>query len=209
MFVLICLFIGLVNGSLDTSPSSKPYGVCQQVKPVNPYWCNKGPLQSHPLLKPKMKYGRQTVFSGPLGIHKGWCGNYLQGSNSTGMIALSTKYLKENRSTYCGKCVCIQILAVDETSNKYPPKDANKYFGKILKAKVYDQCPECEDDHIDILADRPYSYAPTSTDNPKSKYFNSLPGPRIMSSSMAYGVGVWKVQWNFIDCAKSCDVFFR
>ena len=61
------------------------------------------------------------------------------------------------KSPYCGKCMCIRINGADPTSNQYPPAAAKKYYGKVFKGVVMDLCPECEQDHIDILTDKPYT----------------------------------------------------
>ena len=160
-----------------------------------------------------MKYGRQSLFSGPVGVNRGWCGKVLEGSHDFAGVALSTKYIplhaNSPNSQYCGSCLCVQLLATDETTNKYPPMAAKKYYGKIFKGRVVDACSECEDDHIDVLTDRPFSYAPVNKFNPKAKYYNSIPGPRLVPVNLAYGVGVWKVQWNFVDCNTNCNTFFR
>jgi hypothetical protein len=105
--------------------------------------------------------------------------------------------------------MCIRVIGTDETSNKWPTPKAKKYFGTIVKGKVMDACSECEDDHIDIMADRPYTNALVNSWNPKARYYNSLPGARAIPVDIVYSVGVWKAQWNFVDCKVDCKKFFE
>lgn len=53
-------------------------------------------------------------------------------------------------------------------------------FALFPPLQVGDRCGECEDDHIDILMDRPVSYAPWSPSSPgennHAQYVNALPG---------------------------------
>ena len=216
------IFVGLSSvrplsvGALDHSASIKPYGLCHKVDSYmvkHSSWCTKGKIEPAHLQKPhSMKYGRQTIFPGPVGLQKGWCGSILQGSKEYVPIAISTKYIRVHDvspdSSYCGKYVCVQVLGTDETSNKYPPSAAKKYYGKVFKGRIADMCSECDDDHIDVLADRPYTYAVINKSNPKASHYNSIQGPRLMPTSVAYGVGVWKAQWNFVDASTDCTTFF-
>jgi len=214
--VSLLLFSTSFSGALDTLPSTKPYGICKKIDAQaseHSQWCKKGPLRPVPSLKRNAKFGRQTIFSGPLGIQRGWCGKVLEGSANSVPVAISTKYIPSNGrspdSPYCGACICVQVVGTDETSNPHPTPEARKYFGRVFKGKVLDSCVECDDDHIDVLSDRPYTYAPTNKDNPKAAHYNSLPGPRAIPSRIAYSVGIWKVQWNFASCSTNCEAFFR
>ena len=203
----------LVYG-INTSPSVKPYGLCRHISPdmKNSFWCNNGPIKGQPS-KITNKYGRQTIYPGPLGIQKGWCGKMLKGSNDTAAVAISTKYVpihtQSPLSPYCGKCLCFRVVGADESTNPNYPLAAKRYFGKVFKGKVMDLCPECEDDHIDILADRPYTSATINKANPLATNFNKIPGPRGIPNQMVYSVGIWKVEWNFASCSQSCDQFFK
>jgi hypothetical protein len=217
MKIVIAILLSFASVSAhDTRPSAEPYGSCDAVDrrvQETGHWCKKPPFKESPLHdRKRFKYGRQTTFTGPLGIHKGWCQEPLKGSEHFAAVAISTKYIpmrtESPHSPYCGACVCVQVVGTDETTNPYPPANASHYFGTIIKGKVIDLCPECGDDQIDILADRPYTYAPTTPDNPKASAFNSVKGRRAIPTDTVFGVGIWKVQWNFVGCAASCDRVF-
>jgi hypothetical protein len=202
-------------GIIDTSRSLPPYGLCKKIAPEiikKSNWCKKGRIYGAPR-KPSLKYGRQTVFSGPVGKNKGWCGKILEGSNDFAAVAISTKYMNLHGnspySQYCGKCMCIRVVGHDETSNKYPPAAAKKYHGTVIKGVVRDMCSECDDDHIDILADRPYTQAPIDKWNPLAKKYNAKPGIRKIPSNIVYSVGVWKTEWNFVNCNTNCATYFK
>jgi len=129
------------------------------------------------------------MYPGPIG-HQGWCGKPLHGAADIAAVAISTKYIAAHGqspySDYCGKCMCITINDVDKTSNNQVNVDYSPYVGKTFKGRVMDQCPECEDDHIDILVDRPYT--------------------NIVPESIMFSVGVWTTEWRFIDCQETCDM---
>lgn len=190
------------------------YGTCadvdQHVKDMS-HWCHKGALVGRPVDASK-KYGRQTVFSGPVGMQKGWCGELLMGSPDWAAVAVSTKYIglhtESPKSPSCGRCMCIRIAGVDETSNAHPPGESERFFGRTLKGRVVDRCAECEDDHIDILADMPYSTAVEDEWNPRGADANARAGPRVMTAAQAYTAGVWKVEWDFAPCEADCSQFF-
>jgi hypothetical protein len=210
----LALGVGTSNAALDTSGSTVPYGKCKKIAKdmfAKSHWCSRPALTGKPS-RPGLKYGRQSIFSGPVGKQQGWCGKILRGSNTTAVIAISSKYLPLHgvspNSQYCGKCMCVRVRGPDETTNPHYPKVATKYAGKIFKGIVHDMCPECEDDHIDVLADRPYTQSPQDRWNPNAKMHNAIPGPRIIPHNVAYGVGIWKVEWNFVPCATNCQKFF-
>jgi hypothetical protein len=86
-------------------------------------------------------------------------------------------------------------------------------FCLLGHVQVGDRCGECEDEHIDVLLDRPFAYAPYSPDNAaentNAKYANSLPGPRGFANpwSMRGGstfspeaVGTWVSDWQWVPC---------
>jgi len=151
--------------------------------------------------------------------HKGACAVDLAGSNETAVVAVSTKYLKTSQGGWadekgaCGQCMCVHMRGVD---NKYNPGvkfyAAKQHFGLTFLGKVADRCGECEDEHIDVLLDRPLSYAPYDPASPKENanavYANSLPGPRGFGrpGAMRAGdqspetVGTWVADWNFVPC---------
>lgn len=104
--------------------------------------------------------------------------------------------------------MCIRIDGVDETTNPYPPPGYERFNGKTFKGRVMDLCPECEDDHIDILGDAPYSTALEDAWNPRASEANAKEGPRLMSAEEAYTAGVWKVEWDFASCETDCSTFF-
>ena len=75
-----------------------------------------------------------------------------------------------------------------------------------------DRCSECDDDHIDILQDRPFSFAPFNPaadgDNHNAPYVNAKDGLRGFSdpSIMRGGAeapetaGAWTTLWQFVPC---------
>jgi len=196
--------------------SGPPYGVCRDIHDEAKqfsHWCRRGGIPGEPS-RPDLNYGRQTIFNGPVGMQKGWCGQILHGTPDYAAVAVSTKYIdlkgESPHSPTCEKCMCIRIRGADETSNPYPDPNANAVYGKILKGKVLDRCAECEDDHIDILADIPYTDAPVNEWNPKASEANAVQGDRAMTSQMAYSVGVWTAEWQFVDdCNVDCNAFFQ
>jgi len=196
--------------------SGPPYGVCRDIHEEAKqfsHWCHRGEIPGGPS-RADLNYGRQTIFTGPVGVQKGWCGQILQGTPDYAAVAVSTKYIDlKGESPYsptCEKCMCIRIKGADGTSNPYPDPAASAVYGKILKGKVLDRCSECEDDHIDILADIPYTDAPVNEWNPKASEANAVQGDRAMTSQMAYSVGVWTTEWQFVDdCNVDCNAFFQ
>ena len=196
--------------------SGPPHGQCKDIHEEAKQfssWCRRGPIKGEPS-SPHLNYGRQTIFSGPVGVQKGWCGKTLQGTPDYAAIAVSTKYIDlKGESPYspaCEKCMCIRITGTDETSNPYPDPAASASYGKIMKGKVLDLCPECEDEHIDILADIPYSDSPVNEWNPKASEANGVQGNRLMTSQMAYSVGIWTAEWQFVDdCNVDCNSVFQ
>ncbi len=93
-----------------------------------------------------------------------------------------------------------------------------QYKGYAFLARVADRCGECEDDHVDVLMDRPFAYAPYfpssnggTPGNPNAPIVNRLSGPRIFGDPQAvrggktspYGPGVWTVDWQWASCTSS------
>lgn len=195
---------------IDTSPSKRPYGVCKEVDEIHirtSHWCNKGELNGKPSNN-LLKYGRQTLFHNPSKDHKSWCGWRLESKNGTVGVALSTKYIRMQRdispnSPYCGRCLCARIVGTDNTSNPNAPKEASRYFGRAFRGRVVDSCPECSDDHIDVLAHFPYV-----SKNNENKTLGKTKHPNI-PINMAYTVGIWLVEWQFVsDCRVDCQSYF-
>ena len=143
----------------------------------------------------------------------------LEGTNDTAIVAVSTKYLKTSQHGWvddhgsCGKCMCIHVRGVD---NEYNPGAkyyaAKQYFGLTFLGKVGDRCGECEDEHIDVLLDRPLAYAPydpaAPRENANAVYANSKPGPRGFSDPKAMRggdfapetAGTWVADWQWVPC---------
>jgi hypothetical protein len=77
---------------------------------------------------------------------------------------------------------------------------------------VADRCSECPDDQIDILQDRPFSWAPfdpkAPKNNPNAIFVNAKDGLRGFSEPDAMrgtghspeSVGTWTVNWQFVPC---------
>jgi hypothetical protein len=143
---------------VDQSPSNpSEYGKCtsaldDHVADSGSNWCKFNDLGYWPagpsrLAKKCMKFGRMTVYRGPVygsqPTHKGACNVDLAGSNDTAVVAVSTKYLKTAQHGWaedkgsCGQCMCVHIRGVDD---KYNPGvdfyEAKKYFGLTFLAKV-------------------------------------------------------------------------
>lgn len=78
--------------------------------------------------------------------------------------------------------------------------------------QVGDRCSECPDDSIDILMDRPFSYAPFNprrkADNTYAPYVNGKDGLRGFSDPnwirdnqfSPESVGTWTADWQFVPC---------
>lgn len=79
--------------------------------------------------------------------------------------------------------------------------------------QVGDRCAECEDDHIDLLQDRPLSFAPfnpaADNDNANAPYVNAKDGlrglsdPALMRGSQfsLENAGAWTADWQFVPCS--------
>jgi hypothetical protein len=87
----------------------------------------------------------------------------------------------------------------------------------VLCSQVGDRCSECEDDHIDILQERPFSWAPFDPkrghDNYHAPYVNAKSGlrgfrdPAAMRSTgiSPESVGAWTTDWQFVPCSYTHD----
>jgi hypothetical protein len=122
------------------------------------------------------KRGRMTVYRGPaLGYdddssHVGACNATLAGSATHALVAVSTAHLSHREGAWeptlgaCGSCVCVRVAGADAGMNEAV---APMYGANVARAKgasfmgvVGDRCGECEDEHLDVLLDRPFSFAP-------------------------------------------------
>ena len=103
-------------------------------------------------------------------------------------VAVSTKYIglhdQSPHSQSCNKCMCIRVVGADTSSNNQINVDISPYVGAVFKGKVMDQCPECDDEHVDVLKVPAYT--------------------NVVPANIAYSVGVWAIEWQWIDCAASC-----
>jgi hypothetical protein len=82
----------------------------------------------------------------------------------------------------------------------------------VSRRQVGDRCGECPDDHIDILQDRPFSWAPfdpnRKIDNQWAPFVNAKDGPRgFRDQTMIRGsgyspeaVGTWLADWQWVPC---------
>lgn len=202
MLYMLCFSNSYAYASkFNVSSNTKTYGLCKDIEPQHintSHWCQKGQISGKPFHK-SLKYGRQTIFSSTDPKHKGWCGwhlsNWLYAKKHEIGVAVSTKYIKQSRevspySPVCGKCMCVRVVNTDNTTNPNAPKDAKKVFGSVFKGRVVDVCPECSDDHIDILAGESYA--------------------KKVPLKIAYGVGIWLVEWQFVnDCNINCEKYFK
>ena len=60
-----------------------------------------------------------------------------------------------------------------------------------------------------MLTDAPYTYVPYDGSNPYAGSQNKENGGRIMSTDVAYTVGTWIIEWQFVSCSASCPAFFK
>lgn len=225
-----CKEVPSVN-SVDQSPTpASEWGRCVNIEKwfTGSHWCKFGkvglwPEPPKPRAQQCLKFGRATIYRGPIygssPAHKAACNAVLKGSDEAAMVAVSTKYLKTFQGGWnadtgsCGKCMCIRMHGADELFNSGLQKDrAQKHLGLTFMGKVGDRCAECEDDHVDILQDRPFSWAPFdpkhAADNTWAPYVNAKDGlrgfrdPATLRSSgySPEAVGAWTVDWQFVPC---------
>jgi hypothetical protein len=117
-----------------------------------------------------------TVYRGPVlgydddNSHVGACNATLAGTNTHALVAVSTAHLSSRQGAWeptpgaCGSCMCVRVAGADSGMNPsvesmYGPNVAGA-LGASFMAVVGDRCGECEDEHIDLLLDRPLSFAP-------------------------------------------------
>jgi hypothetical protein len=218
---------------VDQSPTkSNDYGKCTKEVEARiqhtSHWCKFGKLGSFPeypnyAARKALKFGRQTVFRGPILKQKFACNVDGIGSNTHATVAVSTKYINSRQGGWdkdkgaCGKCLCIHVLGAD---NLYSPGVQKhvvlKYKGLSFMGKVGDRCAECATDSIDVLLDRPYAYSPTNdpTGNAKAGIVNRLNGTRaftaLKGAETPESVGTWTAMWQFVPCSwshKQCASF--
>jgi hypothetical protein len=156
------------------------------------HWCSS-PYKEHlpnasfrpPAAELCAKRGRMTVYRGPVlgwaadNTHVGACNATLAGSAAHAMVAVSSRHLSSKQGAWerepgsCGACMCVRMAGADEALNSEAPLQyaANiaSAAGSSFMAVVGDRCGECEDDHIDVLLDRPLAYAPYDRNNPDGK----------------------------------------
>ncbi|GBF96386.1 hypothetical protein Rsub_09185 [Raphidocelis subcapitata] len=217
---------------VDQSPSDpNAYGKCTSAVEGQiwgySHWCKYGGMGMWPggpsdKAKQCMKFGRATIYRGPIWgsspQHKAACKKELHGEDHAALVAVSTKYLKTYQGGWatdkgaCDKCMCVRMHGGD---NKYNPglqtEPMQKHMGLTFLAKVGDRCGECEDDHIDLLQDRPLTFAPFKPDggdNYHAPYANAQDGlrgfsdPNWMRGSQysLENVGVWTADWQWVPC---------
>jgi len=200
------------------------------------HWCKFGRIGAWPdgpsqKAQTCLKFGRMSIFRGPMyGSHQGArtaCDNPHSGSSNHATIAVSTKYLRTQQGGWatdkghCGQCMCVHIHGADEAYNPGLQRDnARAHMSYAFMGKVRDRCSECPDDHIDVLMDRPFSYAPFDPANPASvreqrfaPYGNAREGQRVFgdpadmrnSQFSPENVGTWTADWQFVPCGWTHD----
>lgn len=193
------------------------------------HWCRFNRLTPWPnpptaAAQRALKFGRMTVYRGGILRQRFACNVQGQGSNTHATIALSTKYLKTFQGGWavdrgaCGYCVCMRVHGGDIAYNPGLHRDAvRRRIGLTFMARVSDRCGECSSDAVDVLQDRPFSYAPNiPADNPNAPRVNRLPGPRGFNESSGRfspeSVGTWVADWQFVPCNwthTNCARFMR
>lgn len=222
--------------NVDQSPSNPAYyGHCtdavEEVAQTS-NWCTFGKMGYWPTgasaeAKKCMKFARMTVYRGPvLGAtptHRGACNYMLNGSDAQALVAVSTKYLKTAQGGWvpdkgaCGSCMCIRLHGIDDVYN--PGVNARQkaaatgMLGLTFMAVVGDRCGECDDDHIDVLLDRPLAYSPYNANNPtensNATKVNAWSGKRGFNQTnyipgaqpgAPEDVGTWVADWQWVPC---------
>lgn len=200
------------------------------------HWCKfgkMGPWPDGPSTKAQtcLKFGRLSIFRGPMyGSSEGArtaCNTPHSGATDHATIAVSTKYLRTKQGGWaddkghCGKCMCVYMHGADQAYNPgLQRENALAHMSYAFMGKVRDRCSECPDDHIDVLMDRPFSYAPFDPSNPNSvreqrfaPYGNAKDGPRVFSNPADMrgtrfspeNVGTWTADWQFVPCEWTHD----
>lgn len=219
---------------MDQSPTDPGmYGKCSSaiesfLRPHS-HWCKFNDMglwpEGGPTSRAKqcMKFGRATIYRGPVygssPQHKAACNRVLRGDDDAAMVAVSTKYLKTYQGGWasdtgaCWKCMCVRLHGGDNKFNSGLQKDvAKERLGLTFLAKVGDRCSECPDDQIDILQDRPFSWAPfdpnSKGNNPYAPYVNAKDGLRGFRdpdsmrpvAKSPENVGAWTADWQWVPC---------
>lgn len=159
------------------------------------------------------KFGRLTVYNGPILAQKFACNVDGIGSDRYATVALSTRYLKTWQGGWnptskgaCGRCVCVTLYGGDVAYNRGLQRwVVAKYRGLSFMGKVGDRMGEGSDQSIDILLDRPFAYAWPGPENPNARRVNGLRGlrafTRVSGPEAPHSVGTWTALWNFAPCA--------
>lgn len=217
--------VPFVQGVDASASDPAEYGRCTaEMEPQlkeSSHWCKFNRMGSWPewpnsAARSALKFARATCYRGPINgsspAHLAACKEQLYGSDTHASVAVSTKYLKTTQGGWadkkgaCGKCLCISIFGGDDAYNSGLQRwVVSKYKGASFMGKVIDRCGECPPDSIDILQDRPYSYAPTwPADNPNACTVNKLTAPRLFSHTSGAdspeSVGTWTALWQFVPC---------
>jgi hypothetical protein len=205
LLLLLLLLPCLTNSSNMTGDCKYVVASTRQ----NSRWCKLPSLTTKPS-KSYLKIGRQTIYVGPVLKQLGYCGEILTGTRDAVGVALSTKYMTKGfkKDPYCGRYICVKILSNDRTSNPTPPATFNKYRNTIFKGRIIDICPECDDDHIDVLADQPLTTSPVGLGNPYAAVANARGPTRIIPLNILFAVGVWEIEWGFALKNTKCHGYF-
>lgn len=233
--------IPAVPGTEQSATKPQDWGRCTSaLDPASgafdKHWCKfgkMGPWPDGPSAKAQtcLKFGRMSIFRGPMyGSSEGSrtaCNTPHSGSTNYATIAVSTKYLRTQQGGWsedkghCGKCMCVFIHGADQAYNPgLQHNNARQHMSYAFMGKVRDRCGECPDDHIDVLMDRPFSYAPFDPNNPNSvreqrfaPYANAKEGQRVFSNPAEMrgtqfspeNVGTWTSDWQFVPCGWTHD----
>jgi hypothetical protein len=213
---------------MDQSPTNvSNYGKCtiavEKFARDTSHWCKFNRLGSWPSFpnvqaSRAFKFGRLTIYNGPIRKQKFACNVDGIGSDRYATVALSTKYLKTWEGGWnatgpgaCGRCVCVSLFGGDDLYNRGLQKwVVTKYRGFSFMGRVGDRMGEGSDESIDILLDRPFSYAYVGPENPNAGTVNRLTGLRgftqLSGPEMPVTVGTWTALWNFVPCDWTHDI---
>jgi len=233
--------IPAVPGAEQSATRPQDWGACTSALDsdggaANKHWCKFGKIGAWPdgpsaKAQTCLKFGRMSIFRGPMyGSNDGArtaCNTPHSGSANYATIAVSTKYLKTKQGGWaadkghCGQCMCVYIHGADQAYNPGLQRDnAKVHMSYAFMGKVRDRCSECPDDHIDVLMDRPFSYAPFDPNNPASvkeqrfaPYANAKEGARVFGNPIEMrgtqfspeNVGTWTADWQFVPCSWTHD----
>lgn len=181
------------------------------------HWCKFNRMGSWPSLPDAataraFKFGRLTVYNGPILKQRFACNVPGIGSDTHATVALSTRYLKTWEGGWhptapgaCGRCVCVSLFGGDDQYNRGLQRwVVTKYKGLSFMGRVGDRMGEGADDSIDVLMDRPFSCAYNGTVNPNAASVNARPGlrgfTRMWGAEHPVSVGTWTALWQFVPC---------